>query len=209
MANGKRVQFSTAAVWAIGGLFAASTLLAPALRALAKPGGSDPANPRIAQSAVGPVLVWCCCWPLALMRPDRARPGRWAIPFAWSLGCVLLWLHVAVAFHLGHGWSHAAAWEHTQAAGGFGFGVYVNYAVMLVWLADAAWLWVAFDWYFTRPRWLHWAVHGFIAFVVFNAAVVFGGWPFRALFAAVFVFVAFLAGVRRLKIKGIPDSSAE
>jgi hypothetical protein len=197
MAKGTRVQFSTAAPWVIGGLFAAPALLARPLRALGEPAGNDPADPAIAASAVGPVMVWCCCWPLALMRPDGARAGRWTIPFAWSLGCVLLWLHVAVAFHLGHGWSRAAAWQHTQWAGGFGDGIYVNYAVMLVWLADAAWLWVAFDSYFARPRWLHWAIHGFIAFVVFNAAVVFGRWQSRALFAAVFLIPLVVFVLRR------------
>jgi hypothetical protein len=208
MAEGTRVQFWTAAAWVIGGLFAVSTLLAPALRALAGPAGSDPTNPEIARSALGPVLVWCCCWPLALMKSGRVLAGRWTVPFAWSLGCVLLWLHVAVAFHLGHGWSPTAAWGHTRQASGFGDGIYVNYAVMLVWLADAVWLCAAFESYFARPRWLHWTVHGFIAFVVFNAAVVFADWGVRALTVSVFLFT-FVVFVLRRRASAATGLSAE
>jgi hypothetical protein len=201
MAEGTRVQFPTAAAWAIGGFFAVSALLAPALRALDEPAGGDPTNPEIELTARGPVMAWCCCWPLAFMGLRDVRglgaPRRFGIRLAWSRGCVLLWLHVAVAFHLGHGWSPAAAWRHTQQAGGFGDGIYVNYAVMLVWLADALWLCAAFDAYFARPRWLHWTVHGFIAFVVFNAAVVFAGWNIRALTASVFLITLSVFVLRR------------
>lgn len=79
--------------------------------------------------------------------------------------------------HAGHGWSHAAAYRHTAEAGGFGAGVYVNYLFAAVWLADAAWMWAAPTAYRHRPRWVGVAVHGFLAFIVFNATVVFGTTP--------------------------------
>jgi hypothetical protein len=102
------------------------------------------------------------------------RLHRIGIRFVWGFGCALLLLHVAIAFHLGHNWSHQAAWNHTQQISGFGDGIYVNYAFALVWLADAVWLCTAFESYCARPRWLSWTIHGFLAFIVFNAAVVFG-----------------------------------
>ncbi|WP_171469124.1 hypothetical protein [Frigoriglobus tundricola] len=100
----------------------------------------------------------------------------------WTLGCALLLVHIAVAFHLGHGWSHQMAWEHTRQVGGYGDGIFVNYVFALVWLADVLWAWVGVDSYRARPRWLTWSVVGFLAFVVFNAAVVFGGWGSRGAF---------------------------
>ena len=94
--------------------------------------------------------------------------------------------------------SHAAAWEHTRQVGGYGDGIFVNYAFALVWLADVVWVWVSPGSYLTRPRWLHWAVHGFLAFVVVNAAVVFAGWGMRLAFAGwVLGLAAFVWYVRR------------
>ena len=82
-------------------------------------------------------------------------------------------LHMAVAYHLAHGWSHAAALEHVEARSGFGPGLYVNFAFAAVWLIDVAWCWASLDAYRNRPRWVSRAVVGFMAFVLFNAAVVY------------------------------------
>jgi hypothetical protein len=155
-----------------------------------EPAGADVSHPTIQRSALFPLIAWCCCWPIALADRTLARaPGIvFRLRIGWALGCVLTALHVAIAFHVGHGWSHEAAWQHTKQVGGYGDGVYVNYLFALVWLADAIWCWVAFDSYRARPGWLNWSVHGFLAFVVFNAAVVFGSADARAAF--VFFFVA-------------------
>lgn len=167
MAGAKRVQWRD--VLAVAGLISAVALATFIdVVALLEPVGTDPKDGLISLSAVAPVVLWVVCTPLAYAR-HRARRDR--IP--WALGCALLWAHVAVAFHLGHGWSHRAAWDHTQAASGYGDGVFANYAFALVWAADAIWALVAFDAYRRRPGWLHWGIHGFLAFVVFNAAVVF------------------------------------
>lgn len=147
--------------------------------ALREPVGTDPKDALITLSAIPPVVLWAACWPLAFDR-RRVLP---ATRFHWALACVLLWVHIAVAFHLGHGWSHQAAWEHTRQVGGYGDGIFVNYAVAVVWLIDAVWALVAFDSYRARPGWLHWSIHGFLAFVVFNAAVVFASQEVRACIA--------------------------
>jgi hypothetical protein len=133
--------------------------------------------------------------------PDGRAAGRefeflrGMIRGTWLFGSLLLVEHVVTAFHLGHGWSHAAAWEHTRRVGGYGDGVFVNYAFVLVWLADALWLCAAPRAYLARRRGLHWAVHGFLAFVVFNAAVVFADRPMRVVFAVASVTAPLLAVV--------------
>jgi hypothetical protein len=76
------------------------------------------------------------------------------------------------------------------------------------WLADALWLCAAFDSYFARPRWLHWAVHGFIAFVVFNAAVLFADWMYRA-FTASLLLITLVVFVLRRRANAVTGPSAE
>jgi hypothetical protein len=137
--------------------------LAPLLFLIGAPVEADPTNPSIRLSALPAVLCWC-----AGVCGDRA---------AWRAGAVACAAHLCVAFHLGHGWSHAAAWEHTRETGGFGDGIFVNYALVVVWLADAVWPARA------GLRW--WLVRGFVAFVMVNAAVVFGSWLARAVFVLV------------------------
>lgn len=180
----------------------AIALAAVAAAPLLQPVGTDVTNGEIRLTAQLPVLFWCLSWHIAWVR----RPGATAAQFIWALGSVLCLVHVAVAFHLGHGWSHANAWEHTRQAGGYGYGIFVNYAFLLVWLADAAWASVAFGSYTARPRWLHWGVHGFLAFVVFNAAFVFAGWETRVRFTLVFsaTVALFLYARRYLSIDALP-----
>jgi hypothetical protein len=156
-----------------------------AYAAFGQPPGTDPTDGLISLSAIPSVVVWMWSLPLAFARQRINRKIR----FNWALGCVLLWLHIAIAFHLGHAWSHRAAWEHTRAVGGYGDGVFVNYAFAIVWLIDAVWALVAFDSYRTRPGWLHWSVHGFLAFVMFNAAVVFGSGEVRIVVAVTCVLI--------------------
>jgi hypothetical protein len=169
MAGPRREQFSDVVI-ATAFVVTAVFVLVPPAKALAGPVSNDVGHPAIRASAFWPVILWCAGWPVAFARAGRAAGAR----ALWALGCLLSLLHTAVAFHVGHRWSHEAAWAHTRQVGGFGDGIYVNYAFALVWLADAVWVCAAFDSYRARPRWLHWLVHGFLAFVVFNAAVVFG-----------------------------------
>ena len=187
MARARIVQFAALLTLAVGLAALLFGLLLPA-RVFWEPPGHDPAHEAVRASALRVVLVWGFAWPIALVR-TAARTGATRLRVLWTLGAVLLLVHIAIAFHVGHAWSHAAAWEHTRRVGGYGDGVFVNYAFALVWVADAAWAWGAFESYLQRPCWLTWAVHGFFLFIVFNAAVVFGGWAARAAFG-----VAFLAG---------------
>lgn len=141
------------------------------------PVGSVPNHPAVVQSAWLAMIVWFLGG-VAFLRGRRPL-----IQLVWATGAALQLLHVAIAFHAVHGWSHDAAFEHTRRIGGFGEGVAVNYALTLLWCVDAICLCANFDRYSRRPIWLHWAIHGFMAFIVFNAAVIFGSWVARGLFA--------------------------
>jgi hypothetical protein len=184
MAKAKRVQLRRvmAIIVFILMLVIGLALFVADAHSLLGPSGTDPTNGEIKDTAKSPVMLWCLGWPIALTR--RTVPV--GVAFIWTLGCVLAWVHIAVAFHLGHGWSHEAAWEHTRKVGGYGDGIFVNYAFALVWLVDVLWAWAAVAPYGSRPRWLNWTIHGFLAFVVFNAAVVFGSPEMRTLFAEFF-----------------------
>jgi len=112
---------------------------------------------------------------LTVNRP-RMNAGRsW-----WTAGCLMLFVHVACAFQFVHHWSHRTAYEatarQTAAVTGFdsGSGVYVNYAVMAAWLCDVLWWWLAPSRHESRSRTAEWLLQGFLAFVWFNAIVVFG-----------------------------------
>ena len=102
---------------------------------------------------------------------------------AWTAGAVLTLAHSIAAFGVFYGWSHDTARimtaRQTLEATGFPFdgGIYVNYAFVAVWLADAAWWWASPRSYTTRPKPISWAVRGFIFFIIFNGSVVFAdGW---------------------------------
>jgi hypothetical protein len=141
---------------------------------------TDPRHHAITVTAFGTVFGWglgVFLWLCARLPRGFYRPETIAARTLYTAGCVMCLLHVAVAFHTAHAWSHAAAWKHVERTGGFGWGLYVNYLFVVVWLADVAWSWVRLDSYRNRPRWVSWSVHGFMAFIVFNATVVFGtGW---------------------------------
>ncbi|MDX2030663.1 MAG: hypothetical protein SF339_08335 [Blastocatellia bacterium] len=117
-----------------------------------------------------------------------ARGGaRWerAARTVWTASCVLLFAHVGFALHFAHGWSQTSVYAETarQTAEVFGAnwggGMFINYGLMLVWLAEVVWWWAAPASYRRRPRWLVVAWQGFLLFIFFNATVVFVAGPLR------------------------------
>jgi hypothetical protein len=106
-----------------------------------------------------------------------------AARLAWTSGFLVYLTHVAAAFHFRHHWSHVAAYEETarQTAALFGVrsgvGLYCNYVFTAVWALDVIWMWWSAETYRRRRRWIGAAIHCFMAFLFFNATVVFvSGW---------------------------------
>src|SRR5262245_43939105 len=105
MADVKPVQlprYARGALWLVVSVAVAAFVLLLALPLL-EPVGTDVAHKAIRSSAHLPVVMWCFGWPIAFVR----QPQR-LTRMTWALGCVLLIQHIAIAFHLGHGWSHTA-----------------------------------------------------------------------------------------------------
>ncbi|MFM8471335.1 MAG: hypothetical protein ACKODH_15470 [Limisphaerales bacterium] len=123
-------------------------------------------------------------------------PGGRTFRCVWLAGALLLLVHLLAAFHFKHHWSHAAAYADTarqtrEVAGlDWGGGVYFNYLLVGLWLADAAVRLVAPE---LLHRFVRVALTGFYAFMWFNAAVVFVRGPMRWVGAAAFVLLAAFA----------------
>lgn len=112
---------------------------------------------------------------------DSRRSRRDAIARGtWTLGCGLLLVHVAAAFHFFHDWRHADAYRETARqteellGWNWGGGLWFNYIFALLWAADAAWWhWAGDQRYRHRGRWIALPLHAYLAFIAFNATVVF------------------------------------
>lgn len=146
---------------------------------------------------------------VALGLTNRAsdQTGSWKIARAlWTAGCVLSCLHIAASFHFVHHWSQDDAWEatarETAAVVGlnWGGGIFFNYAFLLAWAFDAGWWWLAPATYARRPIALRWLIDGYLAFIAFNATVVFKTSWLRWLGLAVTATLLVVWRRRRLRI---------
>src|SRR5262249_59210931 len=107
----------------------------------------------------------------------------------WSGAWLLYCIHVAAAFHYAHHWSHAEAIRSVEEQSGFGEGIFVSYVFTLLWTADVIWWWLSPGSYVRRPRAVGIAIHGFMAFIIFNGAVIFAAGPARWLGIACFALL--------------------
>jgi hypothetical protein len=128
----------------------------------------------------------------------RGRLARWCWTLAWAAFVV----HLGMAFHHFHHWSHADAVRRTQEVSGFGPGVYVSDLFALAWTADVAAWWLRPAWYARRSPWVGRTLHAFMLFIVFNATIVFETGPIRWAGAALFAWLAALAVVRLARARG-------
>ncbi len=103
------------------------------------------------------------------------RAARWC----WTWAMVYFLIHVTMAFHYFHHWSHADAVRHTREVSGFGEGVYISYLFTLLWIVDVAYWWLAPRRYAERSAWIDRGWHGFMLFMVFNGTVVYESGPIR------------------------------
>lgn len=126
------------------------------------PIGHDVLNQAVRDSALPPVV-------LGFIAMLGVQP-RWN----WFIAASLFQVHVAVAFHAAHGWSHGEAFDHVQRTSGVGEGLFLSYAFAVIWLLDAAWLLLRPRNYAARNRIWNWCIFGFLAFIAFNATVIYG-----------------------------------
>src|SRR5262245_2922425 len=128
--------------------------------------------------------IWITLIGYAIDAAHILTRGRWKMESvaktAWTLGCLALLVHVALAFHYYHGWSQDSAYRETarQTAEVFrinwGGGLYINYALIIAWVIDVIWWLVWPGAYRSRPQIITTIWNGFLIFIFFNATVVFG-----------------------------------
>jgi len=133
-----------------------------------------------------------------LARSGKGRLARWCWTLAWAAFVV----HLAMAFHHYHHWSHEEAVRHTREVSGVGEGIYVSHLFALAWTADVAAWWLRPAWYALRPPWVGRALHGFMLFVVFNATVVYETGLIRWAGVALFAWLALVWAWGRLRFRG-------
>jgi hypothetical protein len=121
----------------------------------------------------------------------RVRCG-W-VRICWTLAWLAYLVHLAMAFEHYHHWSHAEAMRHTEKRSGYGEGIFASHFFTLLWTADVLSWWIGPAWHEGRPKWIEWALHVYMAFVVFNATVVYETGFIRWAGAAMFVGLLLLA----------------
>jgi hypothetical protein len=153
-------------------------------------------------------LAW---YATALTLMMRLAPDDWRAEtrigqvtrWCWTWSIVCFWVHLGVAFHFYHGWSHAHAFEHTRQVSGIGEGIYVSYLFTWLWTGDMIWWWVRPGSYAARSPWIDRALHAFMLFIVFNGMVVYESglirWAGLAMFAG--LAAAWIAARGRPKVR--------
>ena len=138
------------------------------------------------------LTIWAALVLFAVGETGRSFPRHrgasqpaWAW-WAFTLGLLLAIVHTVLAFDVVHHWVHGDAVRstaaQTEAVFGVaaGWGVYVNYVFLAVWLVDA-WWWRAASHVDDRPRALTWALRAFYMLIIVNGAVVFASGARRIL----------------------------
>ena len=130
---------------------------------------------------------------LLVDRPQGPLASRRLARLFWTAGSAIYLVHVVCAFGLMHDWSHAIAYRHTAARTAelvgldWGGGLYFNHLFTAVWLGDALWWWLRPASYQARGFGTRLVLRGFLAFMVFQATVVFGSRPAQVLGGAIFL----------------------
>jgi hypothetical protein len=113
---------------------------------------------------------------MLIMRPSDWWPlssRGWLARTFWCAAYAAYLIHLAMAFHYYHHWSHADAVDHTREVAGVGEGIYASHLFTLLWGADVVnWL-CAPAGYATRRAWIGRTLHAFMIFIIFNGTVVY------------------------------------
>jgi hypothetical protein len=113
---------------------------------------------------------------MLLSHTDEWTPvtGRIRLARGFWLSAYLAYLiHLAMAMHYYHHWSHADAVEHTREVAGVGEGIYMSHLFTLSWGLDVAYWFRSPASYANRARWIGRTLHAFMIFIVFNGTVVY------------------------------------
>jgi hypothetical protein len=109
----------------------------------------------------------------------QSNGDKWT-RLAWTFGCAALVAHFICAFNFYHSWSQQSAYVDTarqtaEVVGiNWGGGLFINYVVAILWIADVTWWWLAGLSAYRRRAWLITLLwHGFLLFIIFNATIVF------------------------------------
>jgi hypothetical protein len=151
-------------------------------------------------------LIW---YAAALFLMMKLRRGDWSADSAigksarwcWTWGVTSYVVHVAMAFHFFHHWSHADAYAHTESVSGFGAGVFGSYLFTCLWVADAIWWWTLPRAYANRPVAVDVVLHSFMLFIALNGAIVFAQGAVRWASLSVFCALALFWLVQRASPK--------
>jgi hypothetical protein len=127
----------------------------------------------------GTMLLATIAWAAGEVLMRRSPASDRLARATWTAGIALALVHVGLAFEFVHAWDHEAAVAATarQAADRFGWGwrgsIYVNYLFLALWLADAAWWWIAPASHAARPLRVETARLALFIFMFVNGAVIF------------------------------------
>lgn len=140
-------------------------------------------------------LAW---YTVALCLMMRLRPDDWRVAtplvrvarWCWTLGLVSFLVHLGMAFHFYHQWSHTHAFRHTADVSGVGEGIYISYLFTVLWAADASWWWARPAAFAGRSPWIDRTLHVFMLFIVFNGTVIYENGPIRWVGLAMFCLLA-------------------
>jgi hypothetical protein len=135
----------------------------------------------IRATIIGAMLAYAIAEWLRFRRPAAWRAAR----LAWTAGALLAVAHAAAALHVRHAWSQrdalASTASQTAAVTGvnWGGGLYVNYAFLTLWTADAAGWWYSPSAYRNLPPSIASVRVCTFLFMFVNGAVVFARGPTR------------------------------
>ncbi|MCY2966534.1 MAG: hypothetical protein NT069_23365 [Planctomycetota bacterium] len=144
-------------------------------------------------------LLYCVAMSLRLWGASPQLGRRRAIRMCWIAGCVLLWAHVMAVWCVIHHGSWSKAWDHTAqetaAATGVttGIGIVFNFLTLGIWTADCLG---------KLNRWRR-GVDGYLAFMWFQAAVVF---PHSGVRLAGWGATVWLLGLAAVRHRGVSQT---
>jgi hypothetical protein len=142
------------------------------------------------------LLFYVSALTLLLLRRGATPTDTARIRLLWTLAWATYLVHLAMAFHYYHGWSHEHAIEHVRQRSGWGNGIYVSHLFTIVWTADVALWWLSSQGYASRPAWITRLLHAFMLFITFNATVVYEAGFIRWAGIGIFVWLGCCLALR-------------